>query len=324
MHAMMLSDTEAESLYVEENRFDSWDDTAVFYRYWHGSPGLEGASVVLLHDHQEHSEYYRQLGGILAAAGYRVFAWDARGSGRSTADTQRSPEFHDLVRDLEAFTAHLRREHQVDRSNMVVLGQGLGAALLCTWLHDYAPQIAGAVISSAPFRIPSQGVLRQQLLEWVARWRPGAETRPYFKLHEITADRGEAALRRDDPFVRPSLSVRLLLGQQQAMDRVLYRPESIELPLLMLSSDPEDSDVDRACGDFFERLGSIQKTWKRFESSGRALFHDGARAAAAELVKTFLGETLEGRRDRTHSPPPGRSTGQPACRRASGSPACIG
>ena len=298
MHAMNLHPKEAEPQYREDCEFESFDGCPIYYRYWHDAPGLDGSAVLLLHDHQEHSEYYRSLAAALAADGYRVFAWDARGCGRSPDPGNRRSDFHHLVRDLDAFTDHLRRRWRITPANLAALGQGAGAAVLATWLHDYAPPLAGAVLSAPPFRPRALGRLRRRALALGTRLQPGLEVRSPLRPGEVTDDRGEAALRRDDPFVRPFLPARQLLSQQQAMERVEFRPEALELPVLMLcvERDPlADFDAGRR---FFDRLGSLQKTWKGLGRGGHALFHGRERGAATGLVREFLAEALDNRPNR--------------------------
>src|SRR5690606_27702708 len=76
-----------------ESSYNAYDGTAIYYRYWLTMPleAIKQASqqhtqhrqVILLHRGHEHSGRLEELGQQFAVAGYQVFAWDARGNGRS-------------------------------------------------------------------------------------------------------------------------------------------------------------------------------------------------------------------------------------------------
>jgi len=79
----------------------------MFYRYWLGKSiddikanAKKEKIVVLLHRGHEHSGRLTELAHAFAQAGYQVFAWDARGNGRSGGERDDAENFAQLVRDL--------------------------------------------------------------------------------------------------------------------------------------------------------------------------------------------------------------------------------
>ena len=67
------------------------------------------------------------------------FAWDARGHGQSPGTRGDSPGFAHSVRDVQTFIEHIGQQHAIAEPDIAVLAQSVGAVLVATWAHDYAP-----------------------------------------------------------------------------------------------------------------------------------------------------------------------------------------
>src|SRR5947209_9456396 len=123
-----------------EHRMTTWDGVELFYRAW--QPATPGNKALLLfHRGHEHSGRFSDLVGQLAPSDAWVFAWDARGHGRSPGERGYAESFGCLVKDVEAFVKFVSRQHGIPVENMVVLAHSVGAVVVSTWVHDYAPPI---------------------------------------------------------------------------------------------------------------------------------------------------------------------------------------
>src|SRR5215472_2605580 len=97
---------DADWLKCEEGTFASWDGTELFYRAWLPPPRrtrVPRRAVLLFHRGHEHSGRFRQLVEELALAETALFAWDARGHGRSPGDRGYADSFSAVVRDMDCF-----------------------------------------------------------------------------------------------------------------------------------------------------------------------------------------------------------------------------
>ena len=65
-----------------EHAFRSWDGSELFYRQWPASETGRHA-VILIHRGHEHSGWLQELVDQLNLPECAIFAWDARGHGRS-------------------------------------------------------------------------------------------------------------------------------------------------------------------------------------------------------------------------------------------------
>ena len=85
----------------------------------------------------------------LGSTDFHVFAWDARGHGRSPGERGYAESFSTMVRDLDEFVRFVSARYDVPIENMVVLGHSVAAVLVSAWVHDYAPPVRAMVLGDA-------------------------------------------------------------------------------------------------------------------------------------------------------------------------------
>jgi len=93
---------------VEEKTFRTHDGVDLFYRHWPVTTGAPRGAVVLFHRGHEHSGRMAHLADELALPDFAVFAWDARGQGRSPGERGFSPSLGTSVRDVQSSPLRLR------------------------------------------------------------------------------------------------------------------------------------------------------------------------------------------------------------------------
>ncbi|MGM8900149.1 alpha/beta fold hydrolase, partial [Psychrobacter sp. 1Y4] len=158
-----------------ESCYNAYDGTAIYYRYWLTMPleEIKEASqplrqVILLHRGHEHSGRLAELGEQFAKAGYQVFAWDARGNGRSGGIKDHAESVTELERDLDGFVQLVIGQTGIAIKDTLIVASSIGAVLAAAWVHDYAPNIRGMILGTPalsirlylPFAIPSLKVAR--------------------------------------------------------------------------------------------------------------------------------------------------------------------
>ena len=128
------------------------DGTNIFYRAW--LPATPTEKVLLLfHRGHEHSGRLVDVIEALNLPDVAVFAWDARGHGRSDGDRGYAPSFGCMVHDVDTFVRHVCEHHGYQIENMVVLAHSVGAVTVSTWVHDYAPPIKALILATPAFKV---------------------------------------------------------------------------------------------------------------------------------------------------------------------------
>ncbi len=137
----------------EERFFETADGTHLFYRYWPASCERANRALLLLHRGHEHSGRFQHVVDELNLPEFPMFAWDARGHGRSSSSNVKWPDFGTFVKDLDSFAGHISKTHGIPAENLGVIGQSIGAVLAAAWAHDYAPKIRCMVLAAPAFRV---------------------------------------------------------------------------------------------------------------------------------------------------------------------------
>jgi alpha-beta hydrolase superfamily lysophospholipase len=128
------------------------DGTELFYRAWlPGAPTRK--SLVIFHRGHEHSGRVQDIVEALGLEDAAIFAWDARGHGRTPGERGYAPSFATVVKDMDCFVRHLCQAHDMRAENMVVLAQSVGAVTVAAWVHDYAPPIRAMILVAPALEI---------------------------------------------------------------------------------------------------------------------------------------------------------------------------
>ncbi|NYF21678.1 alpha-beta hydrolase superfamily lysophospholipase/SAM-dependent methyltransferase [Xanthomonas sp. JAI131] len=276
---------------VSESEFCSFDGARLFYRHWPAmAPAAVPRAVVLLHRGHEHSGRVLHLADELGLDDCAMFAWDARGNGRSPGVRGDAPGFPALVRDLDRFIAHIGEAHGIAVQDIVVIAQSVGAVIASTWVHDYAPPLRALVLASPAFKVKLYVPFARPGLALMHKLRGNFFVNSYVKPQWLTHDPARVASYRDDPLITRPISVRVLLGVYAAADRVVGDAQAITVPVQLLVSG-DDFVVHRGPQDrFYERLSSPVK--ERHLLPG--FFHDTLgerdRAPALAQIRRFVRE----------------------------------
>nr|WP_180203515.1 bifunctional alpha/beta hydrolase/class I SAM-dependent methyltransferase [Pseudomonas sp. SbOxS1]NYU03231.1 bifunctional alpha/beta hydrolase/class I SAM-dependent methyltransferase [Pseudomonas sp. SbOxS1] len=246
---------------AQQQTFTTHDGVQLFYRHWPGSPepGAPRQAVLLFHRGHEHSGRIAHLVDELELPGFDFFAWDARGHGLSPGARGDSPSFATSVRDVQTFCEHLSAVYGIDEENMAVIAQSVGAVIVATWAHDYAPRIRALVLASPAFKVKLYVPFARQGLALMRRWRGNFFVNSYVKARFLSHDPQRVASYDNDPLITKAISVNVLLGLYEAADRVVADAQAIAIPTQMLISGADFVVHRQPQEQFFERLGTVHK-----------------------------------------------------------------
>jgi len=246
---------------AEERWFTTHDGTQLFYRHWPATQAQAGRprAIVLLHRGHEHSGRLQHVVDEIGLPGYAMFAWDARGHGRSPGERGDSPSFAASVRDVELFVRHIAAEHAVDRADIAVIAQSVGAVLASAWAHDYAPRVRCLVLTAPAFSVKLYVPFARPGLALLHRLFGNFFVKSYVKAKFLTRDPERIRSYDEDPLIARAISVRILLGLYTAAQRVIDDAHAIRLPVQLLVSDTDWVVRREPQDEFFRRLGSVVK-----------------------------------------------------------------
>lgn len=272
-----------------EHGYTSFDGTRLFYRAWHpGRPRPK--ALILFHGGHEHSGRFHELVQRLALDDVSVFAWDARGHGRSPGRRGDARHFNDLVRDADRFLAHIHATYGIAYQDMALLGHSVGSVIAASWLHDYGRGVRAAVLGSPAFNVKLYAPFALPALRLWQRIRPNGFVNSYVRPGMLTHDQAEADARRRDPLISPAIAVRVLTSLFDTAERVIAGAASITTPVLLLSAERDWVVQRSAQRRFFQNLGSARKHFETLEGFYHEVFHERDRHRAIDRARRFLVE----------------------------------
>jgi len=268
-----------------EQTFATWDGTKLFYRAWIPEQATSKA-LLLFHRGHEHSGRWQETVDSLGLTDVAVFAWDARGHGRSPGERGTANRFTDVVKDVNSFGRHVSERYGIPFENMIVLAHSLAAIAVTAWVHDYAPPIRAMIIATGafhvklyvPFAIPALRILRPRFV------------RSYVKSKMLTHDREQAALYDSDPLIFRQIAVNLLIDLHDTAKRLVADAGAIHTPALIIGAGRDYIVGLNAQRKFFDRLSSSIKRMEVLPGTYHAIFHEKNRRDVVALVRQFVVE----------------------------------
>ena len=284
------------------------DGTELFYRAWIPSEPTR-KSLIIFHRGHEHSGRLEDVVSGLHLRGIAVFAWDARGHGRSGGPRGYASTFGQITRDADEFIRHISTTHGMPLRDMVVLGHSVGAVTVSAWVHDYAPPIRAMVLVTPALRVRLYVPFARQalrLLRLLSRRKPRFVS-SYVKGRLLTHDEEQARKYDEDPLISRTIAVNVLLGLHDTATRLIADAGTIRTPTLVLAGGSDwvvDLKTER---NFFDRMGSNIKRMRVFDGMHHDILHERDRRAVLNDIRVFIygafarDEILSDTDDETHT-----------------------
>jgi len=281
---------------VRSNTFTTHDGVSLFYRHWPAADVQSNAgrrAIVMFHRGHEHGGRMAHLVEELGLQGFDFFAWDARGHGESPGERGDSPSFATSVRDVQTFIDHIAATYGLDTGDMVVLAQSVGAVVVSTWAHDYAPKIRALVLASPAFKVKLYVPFARPGLKLMRAWRGNFFVNSYVKAKFLSHDPQRIASFDNDPLITRAISVNMLLGLYDAAERVVADAQAIQIPTQLLISGSDFVVHRKPQEQFFQRLGSLDKEMHILPGFFHDTLGERDRAHALSRIRRFVLKAFE-------------------------------
>jgi alpha-beta hydrolase superfamily lysophospholipase/SAM-dependent methyltransferase len=270
-----------------EETMVSWDGAELFYRAWIPAAAKEKA-LLLFHRGHEHSGRWSEVVEMLDLPNVAVFAWDARGHGRSPGERGSAENVGTMVKDVDAFVRHVADHHGFALENIIVLAHSVGAVSVAAWVHDYAPPIRAMILATAALRVRLYLPLAIPALRLKQKFLGPSFVKSYVKAKMLTHDPVQAALYDADPLIFRQIAVNVLIDLHDAGTRLLADAGAINVPTLMLAAGRDWVVSLEAQREFFNGLSSPVKRMHVFPAAYHAIFHETKRAQVVERAREFI------------------------------------
>jgi alpha-beta hydrolase superfamily lysophospholipase/SAM-dependent methyltransferase len=272
-----------------EHAMKSWDDAELFYRAWIPREATDKA-ILLFHRGHEHSGRWQQTVDLLGLKDIAVFAWDARGHGRSPGERGAANNLADVIRDVDAFARHISRDYEIPIENMIVLAHSLAAVSVAAWVHDYAPPIRAMILVTAAFHVKLYVPFAVPLLRMKQGLFGPSHVKSYVKSKLLTRDQEQAAQYDADQLIFRQIAVNVLLDLNDTANRLVADAGAIRTATLIIGAGRDWVVSLKAQLEFFNRLSSPLKEIEIYPAAYHAIFHDEDRDLVVQRVRKFVQE----------------------------------
>jgi acylglycerol lipase len=280
-----------------DGQWTTFDGKQMPWRVWLPKEQKPRGILITVHGLSGAASDFILLGERLSAQGYAVYAYELRGQGHETHQSQRGDISAARLwqQDLAQFHNLVRARHP--RSRIVWYGESLGSLIV---LHTAAKRERGAEPNAVVLATPIAG-LRQQLGE-VEKLLLRATSRvvPRYKLTlgdlagvdeskmRVTSSTTHAQQMNVTPHHVSAFSLRLLREVGDMMDTSAHAAGRLHIPALVLAS-PHDlvSSPDQIQA-LFHALDTREKKLLWYSRSYHLLLHDVQRDQVVTDVKRWL------------------------------------
>jgi SAM-dependent methyltransferase/esterase/lipase len=173
--------------------------------------------------------------------------------------------------------------------NITVVAQSVGAVLVSTWAHDYAPQVRGLVLASPAFKVKLYVPLARPGLALQYKLRGNFFVNSYVKAKFLTHDPERISSYESDPLIARAISVRILLALYEAGERVVADAQAITLPMQVLVSGADWVVHKGPQEEFFRRAGSEMKELDELPGFYHDTLGEKDRGIAFAKMRDFIG-----------------------------------
>jgi hypothetical protein len=193
-----------------------------------------------------------------------------------------------LVRDVHTFVEHISVTFGIAAADMAVVAQSVGAVLVATWAHDYAPNIRCMVLASPAFKVKLYVPFARSALKMMHMLRGNFFVNSYVKARFLTHDPERIKSYDADPLIARPIAVNVLLSLYATSDRVVADARAITIPTQLLISGADFVVHHAPQHRFFERLGAVVKERHVLPGFYHDTFGEKERGRAVEKARSFI------------------------------------
>ena len=264
------------------------DKTSLYFRHWPAAEDGKRKVIILFHRGHEHSGRLQHIVDELMMPDTDFYAWDARGHGQSAGPRGFSPSLGRSVQDVDEFVRFVAEDAQVGSEDILVMAQSVGAVLVATWVHDYAPKIRGMVLASPAFKVKLYVPFARTGLALLQRIRGLFYLNSYVKAKFLTHDPQRIASYVRDKQITRQIAVNVLLDLYKTAERVVSDASAITVPTQLLISGDDFVVADQPQKQFYAGLRSKIKELHILPGFYHDTLGEKDRSIAFDKIRPFI------------------------------------
>lgn len=236
--------------------FTSSDGLELFGRAWTTNQTEIKGIVNLVHGIGEHSGRYAHLAEALTEAGYHLVGYDLRGHGLSEGKRGHTPDFDQLLTDIESF---LSESHQKFGGYLpaFLYGHSLGALQVLKYgLKRSIKDLAGVIATDPSLALAfAPSPIKLFFGKIMAQVFPSITMNSGLDQNMLSRDKAVVKAYQDDALVHNQVSAKLAMEMFSSGDYVLEHAHEWNLPLLLMHGTADGIAAYTATQEFAQKDG---------------------------------------------------------------------
>ncbi|WP_312179632.1 bifunctional alpha/beta hydrolase/class I SAM-dependent methyltransferase [Pantoea sp. CTOTU46764] len=277
-----------EARLFQEGSFSTSDGESLYFRHWPAQDAQSKKVIVLFHRGHEHSGRLQHVVDELLMPDAHFYAWDARGHGHSPGERGYSPSLARSVQDVDEFVRFVAEQAKVGIEDIVVIAQSVGAVLVATWVHDYAPKIRGMVLASPAFKVKLYVPFARAGLGLLQRIRGLFYVNSYVKGKFLSHDPERIRSFEQDKLITRQIAVNILLDLYKTAERIVSDSAAITVPTQLLISGDDFVVHTKPQKKFYQGLRSAIKEQHILPGFYHDTLGEKDRQLAFDKMKAFI------------------------------------
>jgi alpha-beta hydrolase superfamily lysophospholipase len=227
----------------------------------------------------------------LSEDGWKVFAWDLRGHGRSEGKRGFVRHISDYVDDLDAFYKLVSREHK--GLNVVLFGHSMGGMVTLRYLESRPVEASALVLSSPALGLTLQvPKLKKQVARVAIKWWPTLTLHNEIKYEDLSRPEEMQRLYRTDTLRHEKVSPGLFLSLLEAFPLAEADAPQVQIPVLMQLSGDDRLVSTETSRQVFGRFPNKKNQLVVYPESLHEIYNCVERDAAIADLKKFISPYL--------------------------------
>ncbi|TFG14437.1 alpha/beta hydrolase [Candidatus Thorarchaeota archaeon] len=273
-----------------ENQYIGYDGTRMHLPVWTTNNESARAVIIAVHGLSSHGQNLRNIGEYFAERGFVVFAPDMRGFGHYPGRKGHIVKFSEYIEDLQNVVMQVR--DQYSRHLVFPFGHSLGGLIVILYAAEYGKSIDGMMLSCpAVSQTLDIGIGKRIAGEILSILNIKRYIDTDLDLEYLSHDPEVVKHHENDPLRFDKVTPRMGIECLRGVDRANRLAPKITVPSLIQQAGYDKLVDPEKTREFYERLGSPDKTWFSYED----FYHELHTEIGKERVLQDMEDWLEKR-----------------------------
>ncbi len=267
----------------------------IFYQMWTPTEDENKtvADIIITHGMAEHSECYRDFALNLNDRGYRVWAYDLTGHGKSSGKRGYVKNFNQFREDLSLLVSHISGLPETNK--IFLFGHSMGGLITLDYLnHHKNPKIfSGALLSS-----PALGILmplsqfKINLAKILVKIYPKITMSSDIPFDLLTHDNKKLESFKKDKLRHNKGCPEIYFGMLRTIEEVSKHINKISIPILFQLAEKDFIVDSKKAEQCYLKIESTKKKIKIYDNLYHEIFNEAGNEPVYADLFEFLGDHI--------------------------------